>query len=338
MKQIAFSLAVTCMHVSAAFAQHPPCQANADFKAVDIRMPVHEIKSATGKVGVDALKELGVETIIRYYDWQDESIACKTLLKDEVDEIFARGMSVAVVFQHNNDDPETFFDPSRGTTDAKRALELAEANGQPYGTAIYFGVDGVDATLESVAYEHYKSDGKDITPARKKTLMAAPNGMPEKDFTKYSRFYSRFLEYRERVFHRPAKVLAPKDMLPFVDSYFEAVNAEFEKAAGGDPAKSYVVGAYGSGLVCKRLASKVKYCWLAQSQGWPEYSAYKDGKQWALVQKLITTCPWTYPREKAKSVGFDFNVVHPDKADFGQWSARREPTRTVPRPTKCPAL
>jgi hypothetical protein len=338
LKPIAFSLAVACMQVPAAFAQHPPCKANADFTAVDIRMPVQEIKLETGKTGVDALKALGVKTIIRYYDWQDESIACKTLLKDEIDEIFARGMSVAVVFQHNNDDPETFIHPSRGGTDAKRALKLAEANGQPYGTAIYFGVDGVDATLESLAYEDYKSDGKEITPARKEALMGGSNGMSKADFAKHSRFYSRFLSYRERVFNRPAKALKAKDMLPFVDSYFDAVNAEFDEAAGGDPAKRYVVGAYGSGLVCRHLASKVKYCWLAQSQGWPEYSTYKDGKQWSLLQKLITTCPWAYPREEAKSVGFDFNVVHPDKPDFGQWSARREPTVTVPRPTKCPAL
>jgi hypothetical protein len=54
-------------------------------------------------------------------------------------------MSVAVIFQHNNDCLCTFMTKGRGIRDAERALELAKALSQPPGSAIYFGVDGVDA-------------------------------------------------------------------------------------------------------------------------------------------------------------------------------------------------
>ena len=54
-------------------------------------------------------------------------------------------MSVAVIFQHNNDCLCTFMRKGRGARDAKRALELAKSFSQPAGSAMYFGVDGVDA-------------------------------------------------------------------------------------------------------------------------------------------------------------------------------------------------
>jgi hypothetical protein len=302
-------------------------------------MPVTEVRLKNGKSALDELKSFGVKTIIRYYDWPEESIRCKTLMLDEVDAIISAGLSIAVVFQHHNDDPETFFDPGRGTTDAKRSLELANANGQPYGTAIYFGVDGVDQALESVAWEYSKSSGKPISAQRKRQLMSGKYPMSEGAFQKHNRFYLRFLEYRERVFKRPPSVLTGKDMLPFIDHYFEAVKAEFDRASGGNATKSYKIGVYGSGLVCEHMLLKpyVKYCWLAQSAGWPGTGEFKPTKQWHLAQELVTTCPWLYAREGAKSVGFDFNVVNRGKPSFGQWPSRRNDVRAIARPETCSA-
>jgi hypothetical protein len=54
-------------------------------------------------------------------------------------------MSVAVIFQHHNDCLCTFMTKARGARDARRALELAKSIAQPTDSAIYFGVDGVDA-------------------------------------------------------------------------------------------------------------------------------------------------------------------------------------------------
>jgi Domain of unknown function (DUF1906) len=58
-------------------------------------------------------------------------------------------MSVAVVFQHHNDAASTFESEGRGKIDAERSLELASSYAQPKGSAIYFGVDGVDAKFFS---------------------------------------------------------------------------------------------------------------------------------------------------------------------------------------------
>ena len=69
----------------------------------------------------------------------------KTLTRRELDLIAKTGMSVAVIFQHHNDCLCTFMTKGRGARDARRALELAKSFSQPAGSAIYFGVDGVDA-------------------------------------------------------------------------------------------------------------------------------------------------------------------------------------------------
>ena len=88
-----------------------------------------------------SIKAAGVRTIVRYYDYPDETIPGKTLTSAERDLVAAHGMSLVVVFQHHNDHFESFT-PARGDGDAVRSLELAAKFGQPKGSAIYFGVDG----------------------------------------------------------------------------------------------------------------------------------------------------------------------------------------------------
>lgn len=68
----------------------------------------------------------------------------KTLSSAERDLILSQGLNILVVFQHFNECVETWLDQGRARYDARRALELARALSQPEGTAIYFGVDGVD--------------------------------------------------------------------------------------------------------------------------------------------------------------------------------------------------
>ncbi len=68
----------------------------------------------------------------------------KTLSPAERDLILSHGLNILVVFQHFNECVETWLDERRAPYDARRALELARALAQPEGTAIYFGVDGVD--------------------------------------------------------------------------------------------------------------------------------------------------------------------------------------------------
>jgi hypothetical protein len=116
-----------------------------------------------GYVAVDASQQLGedflhkikgagIATVIRYYDWTNETLPGKTLTARELRLIAKLDMSVAVVFQHNNDCLCTFMTKGRGRRDAERVLELAKAFSQPAGSAVYFGVDGVDAQFLSLLY------------------------------------------------------------------------------------------------------------------------------------------------------------------------------------------
>jgi glycoside hydrolase-like protein len=121
----------------------PICESGKGYIAADTAQQVHE-------EFLTKLKSAGIETIIRYYDWSEETLPGKTLTRRELDLIAKVGMSVAVIFQHHNDCLCTFMAKGRGVRDARRALELAKAFSQPAGSAIYFGVDGVDAQFLSL--------------------------------------------------------------------------------------------------------------------------------------------------------------------------------------------
>lgn len=129
----------------------PTCIPNLTDTVADFSMHVTDL-SLDGKPIWDRLHELGVKTIVRYYDWDPESLSCKTLFRDETDTILANKFSLAVVFQHFSGDAETFINPTRGTADAERSLDLAEHNGQPPGSTIYFGVDGADQVIADMVW------------------------------------------------------------------------------------------------------------------------------------------------------------------------------------------
>ena len=116
----------------------PACELGKGYVAID----------ASQQLGEDFLRKIkgaGIATIIRFYDWTSETLPGKTLTMRELRLIAALDLSVAVIFQHNNDCLCTFMTKGRGRRDAQRALELAKTFSQPAGSAVYFGVDGVDA-------------------------------------------------------------------------------------------------------------------------------------------------------------------------------------------------
>jgi hypothetical protein len=116
----------------------PVCEAGKGYVAADTAQQVNENFLAK-------IKAIGIDTVIRYYDWIDETLPGKTLNLHELALIGKADMSVAVIFQHNSDCLCTFMQKGRGRRDARRALELAKSYSQPSGSAVYFGVDGVDA-------------------------------------------------------------------------------------------------------------------------------------------------------------------------------------------------
>jgi len=86
------------------------------------------------------LKAQGVRTVFRYYSHLPPSIPGKDLQPEEARIILGEGLSIGSVFQHYNNCFRT-FENAWGKEDAEQALRMAEAAGQPEGSAIYFGVD-----------------------------------------------------------------------------------------------------------------------------------------------------------------------------------------------------
>jgi hypothetical protein len=110
------------------------CVSDPRVEAVDLSAPVNQSF-------LNNMRVLGVKTIIRYYDHEDETLPGKTLRRGERDLILMNGFRTAVVFQHHNDQFASFT-PLRGSQDAERSIALAGENSQPKGSTIYFGVDG----------------------------------------------------------------------------------------------------------------------------------------------------------------------------------------------------
>lgn len=138
------SMTLAALPVEApAAAARDYCAPNSGAAAVDLSQRVNQNF-------LDAMKTVGVQTIIRYYDHEDETLPGKTLRRRERDLIIANGFHIAVVFQHNNNKFASFT-PLRGRQDAERSLALAAENAQPKGSAIYFGVDGGWRTAGEIA-------------------------------------------------------------------------------------------------------------------------------------------------------------------------------------------
>ena len=70
------------------------------------------------------MKAIGVNTIFRYYDHEDETLPGKTLRRAERDAIVMNGLKMGVVFQHRNNQFASFT-ALRGRQDAGRSLILA---------------------------------------------------------------------------------------------------------------------------------------------------------------------------------------------------------------------
>ncbi len=296
---MAVGLAVWAGQAQASTFGGPSCAAHKGMTAVDMSQPTNSIHTSSGKSGYEALKSIGVKTIIRYYDWVNEDVSCKALLTEESDAIIKAGFNIISVFQHENDDPESFFIKTRGTTDAKQALALARANGQPSGSAIYFSVDGVDQTIRDMVFEHGMSNGHGISKKRRRHLIQADHS-----FVRHIRRYGRFLQYHRRAFGKPVEQIRATDMNPAIIHYFEQVNAVVRS-------EGYKIGAYSSGAVCELLLGKklVDYCWLAQSTGWPGYDHFYRSKRWGMVQQKTTVCRnWNFAN--GDHVWLDFNRVN----------------------------
>ncbi|KHA51861.1 glycoside hydrolase domain-containing protein [Sulfitobacter geojensis] len=309
----------------------PACKAHPGFSVIDASHPLTDIMPRDGRPAMAAIRDLGVETIIRYYDNVAETLPCKTLVPEETRAILQAGFSVLAVFQHNNDNPMTFVTPGRGTLDAQRAIELALANGQPSGSAIYFGVDGVDGAIQSANYEFAKSGGNEISQARQATLQSS---MGAGSFRKHQAFYDIYREEAVTLFGGTAGKHGPRDILPYIDTYFRDIQTIFTNF-GNQTGIRYEIGGYGGGLVCEHLLSSgmVEYCWLSQSKGLAGYETFEASQKWVMRQELTTVCNgWKFGT--GGDFQFDFNTVNPRTPDFGQWNTQVDYAVPFSRPLK----
>jgi hypothetical protein len=291
----------------------PSCDPHPGLTAADFSQNVTNIDTNEKRDGTNALKKLGLKTIIRYYDWPSENKQCKTLMPEESDAIIKAGLSIVTVFQYKGEDPERFLARSHGAPDAKRALQLAAANGQPPGSAIYFAVDGVDAAMKDLVFEYSLHRGGPMSHSRRSRLISA-----DRSYRRHVDHYSRFRSYFKRYFVKAVANIGPPDLLPFIDDYFKGVNSVFKAQPDG---RKFKIGAYGSGLVCQHLLAEklVDFCWLSQSQGWPGYQKFYASGKWSMVQKMTTRCK-ILRFQGAEKLNFDFNRVNSKFSDFGQWS------------------
>jgi hypothetical protein len=133
LKSLCRLLVSLAIWVSAAHAAGS-CFKDPRIEAVDLSAPVDQYF-------LNEMRANGINTIIRYYDHEDETLPGKTLRRAERDLIMINGFKVGVVFQHHNNQFASFT-ALRGRQDAERSLGLADENSQLKGSAIYFGVDG----------------------------------------------------------------------------------------------------------------------------------------------------------------------------------------------------
>jgi hypothetical protein len=122
----------------------------ADYCSRDPRVEAVDLSAPVNQSFLDQMQAIGINTIIRYYDHENETLPGKTLRKAERDLILTNGFHIIPIFQHHNNQFASFT-ALRGRQDAERSLVLAAENSQPKGTAIFFGVDGAWKTPYELA-------------------------------------------------------------------------------------------------------------------------------------------------------------------------------------------
>lgn len=105
----------------------------------------------TNEAFLRPLAENGVRTIFRYYA-QENNIPGKNVTPYERDMIFAHGLSLCIVYQHQAY-RQNRFNTATGIEDANFCLARAAEIRQPQGTAIFFGVDS-DTHTDAAVIEY----------------------------------------------------------------------------------------------------------------------------------------------------------------------------------------
>jgi hypothetical protein len=302
-------------------AKRPDCDSIPGFTVADFSMPVANVLTPEGLPALKQLRNFKVDTIFRYYDHENETLRGKTLHHDESDAIIASGLKLGVVFQHHNDDPAKFLAPDAGTKDAERALKLADENKQPYGSAIYFGIDGPERHLDPLIAEFKLNGGKPMSDDRKEQLR-----QQRKSY--FTESYDNFLHYGKEAFRiDKLDTVTPQMMGPVIARYFASIAGVFRAYARAHGGSGYKIGMYCTAAMCLLGDDQkfAEYFWISpEGRNDAEYQKFLDRvTRWNLIQQLPTSCPGWGPTPDNLGMEFDFNYVNSKRPNFGQWTTKR---------------
>src|SRR5262245_5567258 len=91
---------------------------------------------------LSCLKQQGVRTVIRYYNFENSRVfRDKKLELPEAEALAANGFEIAVVFQQRQDRASDFSDLNGFAAGREAFRHAAHSIGQPAGSGIYFSVD-----------------------------------------------------------------------------------------------------------------------------------------------------------------------------------------------------
>ena len=99
---------------------------------------------------IACLKDKGVRTVIRYYNFSNSSVFPRKRLElPEAEALSANGIQIGVVFQQRQNSAADFSDP-KGFAAGRSAFRQAQNSiGQPAGSGVYFSVD-FDASTSQI--------------------------------------------------------------------------------------------------------------------------------------------------------------------------------------------
>jgi Domain of unknown function (DUF1906) len=253
----------------------------------------------------ELIREAGISTVVRYYAREGGQWCGKALSSEELTALENAGLSVAVIFQHNNNNARAFYDSAKKIGDVEWALHHAKCLSQPKGTPIYFGADF------DLAYRaKLDSKGKVITA----------KGRDGK--------------------RRPVLETTPEICKANEDALLDYFRHARECLAE----EGYKIGVYGCGATCELLAGPaplVDFFWLSGSVAYLGTSKFYNDMRWHLFQNKIerrrpyaptectlrmhsmascdnATAGKTEPINPNHQV-IDTNLLNPRFGDFGQW-------------------
>jgi Domain of unknown function (DUF1906) len=301
------------------------------FRAVDFSLQTQHLVDDRRQSLYPLLKQTyKVDTIIRYYDEECETLPGKTLSLEESKAIISAGLQLAVVFQHRSDDPTKFFEKSIGVKDANRALILAERLGQPYKTAIYFGIDGPERHLvDKVPDKLWKdNNGQRMSPDKEQAYMTSRGSCAINS-------YRLYVDHAAEVFgvnEEPSKVDSKK-MYAVFKRYFDDIRTAFQEYARSHEGNTYKIGIYCTSAICSfaKREGLAEFYWLSaegrddKTKGhddsiYDEFLQQHAGEDWFLIQSAPVLAPWA---PGGRLVEFDVNYVNPKHDDYGQWGEPR---------------